>query len=329
MNPKLPLHLWDISQTGPIKQVHTGLLNQTYIFTVKGNIFVLQKLHTAVALPGAAKNYFQVTEFLHKKKFPTQRVVKTTTGKLWAKNTGAYWRLLRGVPGKVYTSTKSPRLGFEAGKILADFHRNLRDYRGPVHKTLPMFQYQTVFRKLKKYKPQLLRLKDEPLREATLLLMREFPKNFLPKFLPKQIIHTDPKISNFIFDSRGRGVCMIDLDTIQKLSPLYDIGDAVRSMCGQEEDDPNSKFNRKMYEQFVNGYKNNNQLNKREYALIPQACCLVMLGLAARFLNDYVDDDYFGWDPKRYKNRRAHNRARVLGQLSLYKSFVKSLQNNL
>jgi hypothetical protein len=49
------------------------------------------------------------------------------------------------------------------------------------------------------------------------------------------------------------------------------------------------------------------------------------LGLAARFLNDYVDDSYFGWDKSRYKNRRAHNKARVLGQISLYNTAIKSI----
>jgi hypothetical protein len=46
-----------------------------------------------------------------------------------------------------------------------------------------------------------------------------------------------------------------------------------------------------------------------------------MLGLAARFLNDYHEDFYFGWDKERYPNRRAHNLARTKGQIALYKDF--------
>ncbi len=124
-------------------------------------------------------------------------------------------------------------------------------------------------------------------------------------------------------------MAMIDFDTVQRLSPLYDIGDALRSLCGGEEDDPENNFNGQRYETFIVNYlkASRGYLNKREKNLIPQAMGLVILGLAARFLNDYIDDSYFGWDSKKYKSRREHNLARALGQIALYKSFLTKLKS--
>ena len=75
----------------------------------------------------------------------------------------------------------------------------------------------------------------------------------------------------------------------------------------------------------MRGYLANSKglLSEREQALIPQVCKLVMLGLATRFLNDYIDDSYFGWDEARYNTRKDHNKARALGQISLYRSYIK------
>jgi hypothetical protein len=57
-------------------------------------------------------------------------------------------------------------------------------------------------------------------------------------------------------------------------------------------------------------------LSKREIKLIPKAIGLITLELSSRFLSDYFEDSYFGWDEKRYKSRRAHNLARCRGQLA-------------
>jgi len=67
----------------------------------------------------------------------------------------------------------------------------------------------------------------------------------LPANLPERVIHADPKVSNFVFNAKGNVVAMIDFDTIQKLSPLYDIGDALRSVCGGGEDKVGNSFNLK------------------------------------------------------------------------------------
>jgi hypothetical protein len=59
---------------------------------------------------------------------------------------------------------------------------------------------------------------------------------------------------------------------------------------------------------------------------VAQGIGTITLELAARFLADYFNDNYFGWDPKRYKSRRAHNLARARGQIALFKDLQKKMK---
>lgn len=308
-----------------VQRPKTGLLNKTFLLCEGNDLFVLQSVHPAVAFDGSFENYHHITMFLKEHGFQTQTFVKTKTGSLWHEEAGARWRLLRGVKGVTYEFTDNPLLAKEAGSFLGTFTDVLSMYPLPLAKGRESFVYEGELAKLQSYEEQLCNDKDVRVCDAAKLLLSELPQLMLPKDLPQRIIHTDPKISNFLFDTNNSAVCMIDLDALQVLSPLYDLGDAVRSWCGQAEDDPNNSFNKTIYTAFVGGYIDalkTNPLSREEIELIPQAAQLIMLGLATRFLNDYIDDSYFGWDQTRYASRKDHNKARVVGQLSLYNSFI-------
>lgn len=317
------LNNWDIKKPESIKQVNTGLLNKTFIIRNSDGIFILQKLHPAVAIDACTINYFHVTRFLLRISEISQTVYAQKSDSLWVDIDEDRWRLLKGVEGDVYTVTPNSTAAFEAGKLLSKFHSSIKNFDGEVLPSLPMFQYKSVLAKLLSYEARFLESNNDQVVEAFNILKEHFPKLLLPEGLPIQIIHTDPKISNFLFDKNGKGVCMIDLDTVQKLSPLYDIGDCVRSICGLEEDNPNNIFDTEKYKAIIEGYYSvEHVLNSEEQKLIPQVCELIMLGLSSRFLNDYIDDNYFGWDEARYANRKEHNLARVMGQIGLWKSFI-------
>jgi len=241
------------------------------------------------------------------------------------KDNGRAWRLMTAVPGHVFKEIRSSRMAGEAGRQLGEFHKTFKDFRERIKKPHPMFQYEEVLEKLHHHEGKLLCEKNPVVQETARFLLEHFPKYFLPGDLPRRLIHTDPKVSNFIFNDRGHAVAMIDLDTIQYLSPLYDLGDALRSFCGREESSQDNSFNMRNYRAFLRGYKTGSgtYLSRREWQLIPQATSVVILGLATRFLNDYVDDCYFNFDKKRYSSRKAHNLARALSQIELYKSFKR------
>lgn len=302
----------------------SGLLNKTFLLRESGMLYVLQSVHPAVAFDGSFKNYDNITQFLSSKGFQVQLFVRTKSGELWHEEAGTRWRLLKGVEGVTHEYTKDPRLAEEAGRFLGTFTDALHDYPRSLDEGRKSFVYEVEIEKLTRYAEALRADHDSRIAEATELLLRELPNLLLSKNLPTRIIHCDPKISNFIFTPEHKAISMIDLDTLQVLSPLYDVGDAIRSWCGQAEDDPHNTFNRDIYEAFVRGYTGalvHAPLSREEVELIPRAAELIMLGLATRFLNDYVDDSYFGWDMSRYASRKEHNKARVFGQLSLYQTF--------
>lgn len=336
MKPEIALHNWDVpsladATTYTIKRASSGLLNKTFIIRAGSNgeeLYILQSVHPAVSMDGAMNNYFHVTQFLKEQGLPTQTVLPTKVGSIWIDDDedNWRWRLLRGVEGEFYDKTTNPFLAEEAGKLLGQFHTVLSKYPKELEVGRLSFRYEQEIDKLNQFQEQLMTDPDESIRNTTQLLITELPKLMLPKDLPELIIHADPKISNFLFTNKDKGICMIDLDTIQKFSPLYDLGDAIRSWCGQYEDDPNNTFNEEIYATFLQGYLDSSKglLSEREIDLIPQACKLVMLGLTTRFLNDYIEDSYFGWDETKYNSRKAHNKARVMGQLSLYQTALKS-----
>lgn len=327
MLPRQAIKNWHIGKISKLYPVKTGIFNETYIVRATTGVYVLQKLHPLISRKEPTENYLAASVFLASHNLPAQRLILTKQGKLLAKDGGYFWRLLTAIPGHVYTRAKNEKMVEEAGKQLGSFHLLFKNFKTPIKKPLPMFQYDAALIKLRAHRGGLLKDKDARVRKATQLLIENFPGHFLPKNLPRRLIHTDPKISNFIFDDNDNAVAMIDMDTIQRLSPLYDIGDALRSLCGKKEDDQRNTFDIKKYRAFIRGYEaaSENYLSARERRLVPQATGLVILGLATRFLNDYIDDSYFGWDERRYKSRKEHNLARALGQIALYKDFAKKI----
>jgi Ser/Thr protein kinase RdoA (MazF antagonist) len=333
MKPQDVLHNWDIpgfdNKNLELRKPESGLLNKTFLIRAGENgneLFVLQNVHPAVSMDGAMHNYFHVTQFLKEQGLITQTLIPTNTGALWIEDEDTWrWRLLAGVEGQIFNESKDTELAIEAGKQLAEFHNIISQYPKELETGRLSFRYENEIAKLNQFQEQLMSDDDESIRDATKLLLEELPKLALPEDLPKKIIHADPKISNFVFDANKRAVCMIDLDTVQVLSPLYDLGDALRSWCGQKEDAGDNHFNVEIYEALLKGYLSNSKgfLSEREQSLIPQAAKLIMLGLACRFLNDYIEDSYFGWDETKYESRKAHNKARTLGQISLYQSALK------
>lgn len=337
MKPEDVLHNWNIPgiqlQNLKFQKPKSGLLNKTYMFKAGKDLpelYILQCVHPAVSMDGAMHNYFHVTHFLNEQGFASQTMIPTKSGSLWIDDDVSNeerwrWRLLKGVDGVIYNETNDPELAYEAGKRIAEFHITLARYPKVLEPGRKSFRYDVELAKLNQFQNQLLHDTDESIRFATQIVIQELPKLALPTDLPQKIIHADPKISNFVFNENKRAISMIDLDTVQVLSPLYDIGDAIRSWCGQTEDTLQSSFKENVYKALLEGYLSNAKgfLSEREQRLIPQAAKLIMLGLTTRFLNDYIEDFYFGWDETKYDTRKAHNKARALGQISLYQNAIK------
>jgi len=136
--------------------------------------------------------------------------------------------------------------------------------------------------------------------------------------IPLRITHNDTKISNVLFDTDRKGLCVIDLDTIQPGYVTSDFGDGIRTLTNTgEEDDSNLdrvSMDLELFEAFANGFLDSTReiLSDTEKEALLYAGLLFPYMQAVRFLIDYLDGDIY------YKVKdQAHNLVRTRAQLKL------------
>ena len=77
--------------------------------------------------------------------------------------------------------------------------------------------------------------------------------------IPLRVTHNDTKINNVPIDAAtGKGICVIDLDTVMPGLSAYDFGDSIRTGandCAEDESDQSKvHFDLHLYEVFAKGY---------------------------------------------------------------------------
>lgn len=303
-----------------------GLINQTFLVkTVDGRRFVLQRLHDI--FPAEVNEDIEVvTRHLEAKGIPTPRLLRAGDGRLWLEDGDGIWRMMTWMPGISVERIDSPCRARAAGSMLGRFHRALADLdycfpsaRSGIHDTR---RHLANLRAALSDHPDHASLPEiEPLAEDILACAAALPA--LPES-EERVVHGDPKISNFIFDpSSGRGVCLVDLDTLNRMQLPLELGDAMRSWCNPVgEDSAATGFSMESFRAALEGYagETGDWLTEAERRAIVPATMTITLELAARFCADALQDRYFGWDPARFASRSEHNRVRAAGQLAAYRA---------
>ena len=119
--------------------------------------------------------------------------------------------------------------------------------------------------------------------------------------LPLRVTHNDTKLNNILFDAAtGKGLCIIDLDTIMPGLALNDYGDSIRfGATRAAEDEPDLAkvhFDLELFEAYTCGYLEaaGDVLTPAEKEYLPWGAKLITLECGIRFLTDYLQgDDYF------------------------------------
>jgi len=145
--------------------------------------------------------------------------------------------------------------------------------------------------------------------------------------LPERITHNDTKINNVLMDDfTGRGICVIDLDTVMPGLVHYDFGDLIRTGTSPAaEDEPDTskiymQFNR--FEALLRGYLAGagKVLTETERELLPFAGQLITTEIGIRFLADYLEGDVY------FKTHRPnHNLDRCRSQFKLASSIEEQM----
>ena len=246
---------------------------------------------------------------------------------------GGFWRLCDYIDGATaYDSFESVDMVKQAAIAFGQFQRQLID--------LPADSLKEVISGFldgrKKYSYFKMILEADPAGRAESVAsdieqlvndcetLDYFPRLIENGSLPLRVIHNDCKINNVMMDDiTGRGVCVIDLDTVMPGIVHYDFGDYVRSVLSSSSD-IDTKLNEGMidfdiFTAAADGYISEavSFLSEEEVKHLHFAPCYMSLLLACRFLADYLAGDVY------FKTHSPdHNLVRFRSQLSLYHSLM-------
>ncbi|HTD93597.1 MAG TPA: aminoglycoside phosphotransferase family protein [Chitinophagaceae bacterium] len=314
----------------------TGLINHTWRVTAPAGDFILQRVNSEVfKSPGdIAANICEVGEYLsaHHPSYRFVAPVKTTDGKEMAVIEGdGYYRMFPFLAGSHSKNVvKTSEEAWEAAAQFGNFTRVLAGF--PAQKlriTIPHFhdlrlRYDQFTGALQDGNPARLneaRELIEELQEHTSIVTR-YDRLIKDPDFHIRVTHHDTKISNVLFDDKGKGLCVIDLDTIMPGFFISDVGDMIRtylSPATEEEKDFEGIYIREdFYKAIVAGYCSGmkDELTGKEKQHFFFAGEFMIYMQALRFLTDHLyDDRYYGAAYPGHNLIRAGNQAVLLRRL--------------
>lgn len=303
----------DTSEELQYYELGQGNINDTFLVVSAKSTFILQRINGRVfAEPGkVAHNSVMVSSYIHNgiaksRGLKIPWIIKTSAGEnCFIDGKGETWRAQSFIAdSRVYDRVGSPSQAFQVGRCLALFHQGVDGLALDImEEVLPDFH--NLPRYLEKYDNALA---DSPvtvspeLRYCLDAVSRQrkaafFFENAVDRGdIVPQVVHGDPKISNFLFDKKtGEAVAMIDLDTVGPGLILYDIGDCLRSCCcpTAEQDRDAVICDTAIVEAVLSGYRGERMLEKFEGDHVYDALLLVTFELGVRFVTDYLQGNRY------------------------------------
>lgn len=331
-----------------VKPFGAGHINETYAVYMPGEsgdelAYVLQRVNSNVFKDpaGVMDNIFGVTEYLRNvirreggdPDRETLSYIKTKSGcNYFEDSEGEPWRCYNFIPDSVcYQLVEEPEQFYQSGSSFGRFLKQLSDYpASKLNETIPDFH--NTIRRFEAFQVALKRdLKnraDSCRPEIDFVLAREKDCGVLVHqqdegILPLRVTHNDTKLNNILFDEKtGKGLCIIDLDTIMPGLAANDFGDSIRfGAATAEEDEPNldlMHFDISLYELYVKGYleETKDVLTEAEIGSLPWGARLMTLECGIRFLTDYLQGDtYFKTDYPEHNLIRARTQFRLVDEM--------------
>lgn len=145
--------------------------------------------------------------------------------------------------------------------------------------------------------------------------------------IPLRVTHNDTKLNNVMLDdATGRGIAVIDLDTVLPGSLCYDFGDSIRFGCNTAaEDEPDCSkvhFSFDLYTAYLEGYLSavGGSITQAERENLPIGALLMTYECGMRFLTDYLEGDVY------FRTARPdHNLDRARTQFALAEEMLSCL----
>ena len=335
-------------QCSYVKPFGEGHINETYavyMLTEQGEEFsyILQRVNNNVFKDpaGVMENIFGVTEFLRNvvreeggdPDRETLSCIKTKNGCTYFEaSEGQPWRSYHYIPNSVcYQLVENPEQFYQSGASFGHFLKQLGNYpAASLKETIPNF-HNTVNR-FENFEIALKRdIKNRAVtcrQEIQFVLERKEDCTVLVGqqengTLPIRVTHNDTKLNNILFDAdTGKGLCIIDLDTIMPGLAANDFGDSIRFGAATAEEDEKDlekmHFDISLYELYTKGYleETRDVLTPEEAESLAWGARLMTLECGMRFLTDYLQGDtYFKTAYPEHNLVRARTQFRLVDEM--------------
>ena len=318
-----------------------GHINDTFVVWREDHSkrFILQRINTDTFTDpvGLMENVCGVTRHLREKILAaggdpareTLNVIPTLSGAACHLDAeGSAWRAYDFVENTICLQQVGSEADFRTVAVtLGKFQNQLADYpASTLHETIARFhdtpnRYANFEKALSA--DALGRAKDiAP--EVAFIHAREKDCHTLLDLLaageiPLRVTHNDTKINNVLIDAAtGKGICVIDLDTVMPGLSAYDFGDSIRTGandCAEDEPDQSKvHFDLHLYEVFAKGYLSTagSTMHTAEKKSLAWGAKLMTLECGIRFLTDYLEGDHYF-----HTARPDHNLDRARTQFTL------------
>lgn len=317
-----------------------GHINDTFLVeTAASEKYILQRMnHEIFTNPEKLiENVELVTGFLKQQiqkkggnaKRETLNLVETTEGKhYFVDSIGSYWRMYLFIDDATsFEQVNKAEDFYESAVAFGNFQNLLMEFDAKqLYETIPNFhntpsRYQTF---LKAVEEDACNRADSVRREIDFYInhkedMELCASKLEQGLLPLRVTHNDTKLNNIMIDNAtGKGLCVIDLDTVMPGLAIYDFGDSIRfganTATEDEMDLSKVSLDLGLFETYVKGYLEGckGSLTELEIELMPFGAKTMTLECGMRFLTDYLQgDQYFRI------HRENHNLDRCRTQIAL------------
>ena len=331
-----------------IQKLSTGLINHTWKVTGENNAYILQQINSNVfkSPQDISDNILKIGNFLaeHAPDYLFVSPIAATTGAYLIRDgAGDFYRLTPYVSGSHTIDTVTNRQqAFEAARQFGKFTQLLDGFDASELKyTLPDFhnlalrfaQFEQAHRTAT---AERLATASQAIEDAYMQqhLVQTYQSIVADETIPQRVIHHDTKISNVLFNSNDKGLCVIDLDTVMPGYFISDLGDMMRtylSPANEEEQDFDKIIVREDYFQaIIQGYfaEMATVLTDAEKDLLLYAGKFMIYMQAIRFLTDFLNGDiYYTTSYPKHNLVRAKNQFVLLRKYSeAERSFLRIIQ---
>ncbi len=318
-----------------LKPFGGGHINDTYLIeTDLKNRYILQKINKNVFKQPlhVVNNIEKLLDHFAAKGIHSLKTYPAKDGKKYVVDVNQdFWRLYNFIENaESYEVIQNKSQAYEAGKAFGAFQSLMLDLNADdFYETIPDFHH--LEKRYKKFDIVLASNPKNRIQQAEkeikfALEQRKISDSILGFIangqLPVRVTHNDCKLNNAMLSKQtGKGICVIDLDTVMPGLVLYDYGDMVRTFTSpvpeDEKDFSKVHLRKEIFEELTKGYLSELSavLNaaEKENLLLGAKYMTLIMGL--RFLTDFIEGDVYY--KIKYDN---HNLVRTKNQFALFAS---------